>query len=81
MADALKELDSAILLVRDEVVRLRAKAPEHELLKFAENFDSGQDDPEFLERFGKDHIPEWARETDVWRACLYMNYYNALRRA
>ena len=81
MADAMEELDSAILLVQGVVAKLQAKEPDHELLKFAVNFDADQDDPEFLKRFGKDKIPEWARGTDFWRACLYMNYYNALSRA
>jgi len=80
MASAMEELDAAILLVQGAIERLRSSAPEDERLKFAEGFTSGRDDPEFLERFGQDKIPEWARGTDFWRVCLYKNYYYELIR-
>jgi len=80
MADAAQETDSAILLIRDALVRLRAAYPGHELLQFADNYAYMELPAEFRERFGRARVAECFRHTEFAVAATYMNYYEDIRK-
>ncbi len=79
MASAAEETDSAILLCEDAIRLLEEKKPESTLLKWKNTFAGFDGFPsDFLERFGGEHVPRWARGTEFAAAAVMFNYYNAL---
>ena len=78
MADAMQETDSAIELTLEAIKRLKVKNPAHELLQFSTTFAGLKLPESFIQRFGGEHIAEWAKGTEFAYAGMCMNYYNAL---
>lgn len=81
MASAMEELDSAICLVQVAAEELSQKNPNHELLRFAKNFDNWAIPQEFHGLFGGDHIPKSERGTENACTYMYLNYINAIKKA
>jgi hypothetical protein len=81
MADPKQEADSATLLIREAIVRLRTADPEHELLQFAENYEYMKPSATFLRRYGGERVAACFRDTDYATAAMYTNYYNELLKA
>jgi hypothetical protein len=81
MADWYQETEAALDLVADALKKLRAKNPDHELLRWDDTHAHKEVPQDFFDRFGGMHVPEYHRGT-VWaRAEMLKNYYEALEAA
>ncbi|OGG47284.1 hypothetical protein A2671_01300 [Candidatus Kaiserbacteria bacterium RIFCSPHIGHO2_01_FULL_49_13] len=81
MADAMQETDAGIELALMALKRLKERNPTHELLQYADSFATLSPPRSFIERFGREHVPEYFRGTEFAAAAMYLNFYNTLEAA